>query len=460
MLIEAFFPSQVNCCNGIHLPLPLTTHRDRATSLFAKVAASADAIPTTALVDYDEDLRRYVVTVPPFIPLAGPIHRNEDDGYPSPLHRIHVQPLLTDEETSELLRLARAHAAENRSWDRQDSSRHVSYPTVDFAVEESMDMSQYLGEDGIRFEERIFDALSEAYDVDTEDMSFLDLFCASYEAEATAENNEEHPRSEDGDRNTMDRLDFHRDGSLLSFTVLLSPLGDFEGGGTIFDALGDVVDVDQRNNSILQPSGVIQPPHAGYATLHSGKLLHGGHRVTSGQRIVIVGFVDVDERNVKSGALGAATKEWGRNDVRSFWNQRRLSLLARQEKNDDVATEGTTDGQHPRWKLKNWRYLPKANGGKSDPNSHQGRSHLGSEQSPFVMPTSILNNIEDRASLGKIRRRRLRSEDKLLRDILLPRVERGEKVAQEEEGEWMEVDLDDMSGLMLGWDGENEKGGD
>ena len=298
-----------------------------------------------------------------------------------------------------------------------------------------------MGASGIRFEERVFCALSDAYGVDVEDMTFLDLFCASYEGE---ENDRESKMNDsDKDRNTMDRLDFHRDGSLLSFTVLLSPPNEFKGGGTIFDALVDVATPDD-SGSILQPPGVIQPPQAGYVTLHSGKLLHGGHLVTAGQRIVLVGFVDVHERNIKPGALRNATKEWGRNDVRAFWNERRLSLLKhqRQEQQDIV---------QPLWKLKNSRYLPKDT--KERHLTNEGRSCIGKK---IVIPMNVVENIENRADIEKIRRRRLITEDKLLRGILLTRDERGEKKADEDDGEWLEVDFDNMDGLMLGWDTEKD----
>ena len=68
--------------------------------------------------------------------------------------------------------------------------------------------------------------------------------------------------------------------------------------------------------------------------------------------------------------------------------------------------------------------------------------------------------METRASIDKIRKRRLVTEDRLLREILLPREERGEKIDDEgEAGEWMEVDMDSlgMDGLMLGWDNEEEE---
>mmetsp|Transcript_246 Transcript_246/g.464 ORF Transcript_246/g.464 Transcript_246/m.464 type:complete len:428 (+) Transcript_246:195-1478(+) len=420
MIVEAFSPGQVNAWNLI-LPRPIHRHLNRINPLFATVAPDSE--------------KSTVVTVPQF-------HSEDDENYPSLLHQIHVQPLLTDEETTELLRLARTHATENESWDQQDSSRHVAYQTVDFAIDESIEISQYLGQSGINFEERIFGALSDAFDVDVEDMSFLDLFCASYEAKDPDDG--VSIESEEEGRNPMDRLDFHRDGSVLSFTVLLSPPEEFEGGGTAFDALEDVA-IDDVDNSILQPSGVIQPPDAGYATLHSGKLLHGGHVVTKGQRIVLVGFVDVHERNFKPGALGRAAKEWGRNDVRSFWNQRRLSMT-KQHGN----TEGKSINDNPSWNLKSWRYLP-----KDTPERRlitgEGRSYFGQNS---TVPKSMLEKMEKRASLEKIRKRRLITEDKLLREVLLPREERGEKIEDEEEGEWMEVDIGSLDGLTLGWDGD------
>ena len=68
----------------------------------------------------------------------------------------------------------------------------------------------------------------------------------------------------------MDHLAFHRHGSLLSFTVLLSPPNEFEDGGTIFDALVDVAIPDRGPTT--QPLRAIprHPPHCGrqYLPLH------------------------------------------------------------------------------------------------------------------------------------------------------------------------------------------------
>ena len=383
MLVESFYST---LRVGI-MQLPIVPHRN----CFALQSSISD--PTN----------HHVITIPPFLP--------NDVGYPSSLHNIHVLPMLTEDETSQLLSMAKSYASDNNSWAKQES-RHVSYNTVDFAVEDSEEISRYLA--AIQFQDRIFSALNESYDVDVDDMSFLDLFCASYEA------------ADESEKKTMDRLEFHRDGSLLSFSLLLSPPSDFEGGGTSFDALRDVS--FEGGVSVLKEGGTIRPQYAGYATLHSGKLLHGGHIVTKGQRIIIVGFVDVDDRNIKEGVLFNASKEWGRNDVRKFWDRRRLDLLENQQEIGFTSR----DDEHPKWQLLNDELLPQ-----------KGRSCFGPG---FIMPRSILENIKKRADNDKIRDRRLKTEDGLMREILLSRELRGDKIL---EGEWREVEYDE-NGIPIG----------
>ena len=73
-------------------------------------------------------------------------------------------------------------------------------------------------------------------------------------------------------------LPLHRDGSVLSFNVLLNKAGAFAGGGTYFEAL----DATYRGEQ-------------GDAVMHSGRLRHAGALVTRGERFVLVGFVDVVE---------------------------------------------------------------------------------------------------------------------------------------------------------------------
>ena len=81
-------------------------------------------------------------------------------------------------------------------------------------------------------------------------------------------------------RNTTDNfkqnsLNLHRDGSLLSFNVLLNGETEFEGGGTYFKELDRVVLIKQGDSCV-----------------HPGNILHCGHGIVKGKRYVLVGFLN------------------------------------------------------------------------------------------------------------------------------------------------------------------------
>jgi hypothetical protein len=91
-------------------------------------------------------------------------------------------------------------------------------------------------------------------------------------------------------------LPLHRDGSLLSFSVLLSRAheGAFAGGGTRFPhlAVADASHDDAASpRRVADAHGVVRL-RQGDACVHSGGVLHGGEAVTAGRRLLLVGFVD------------------------------------------------------------------------------------------------------------------------------------------------------------------------
>lgn len=116
------------------------------------------------------------ITIPQYYrESCSPIHERP---YPSPLHKIHIAPILTPEQASTCLQYARNHAEETKCWDAKDTERHVSYSTADFPLEDCPAMQEYLDE--LDFESRIFSLLSELYSVDVDDLEFLDLLCSLY----------------------------------------------------------------------------------------------------------------------------------------------------------------------------------------------------------------------------------------------------------------------------------------
>jgi hypothetical protein len=334
---------------------------------------------------------------------------HNDEEYPSPLHKLHVRSILTDEQAQTILNRATQYAKETGRWNFPDALRHSSYPTCDFPVlenDECPTIQSYLEE--IDFDKKMFGLMSELYGIDVDDLSYLDLFIAHYQAKDTShevekqENNKESSTGGDDDddddddnsTNIIDRLELHRDGSLLSFSLLLNDPDQFEGGGTYYDALRIDADTnsiiyDDDISSVLFDGGVIRPKRAGDAVLHCGKILHGADTVTSGNRTVLVGFVDVNERCIRPGALAAACKQFGRMDVAKY--------------RGDVQ-----DRHHNRgWILtKNNKWL------------------RGSPSTIKNMYVPALSGIVRRSDPDFHRIQRLTAEDQLLRTILLPKEER------------------------------------
>lgn len=290
--------------------------------------------------------------------------------YPSPLHKIHIRSLMSEDEASRCCAIAMEFATATGRWNAPDSDRHQSYATCDFPVEDCKSLEDYLREIG--FDDRLWESLSQLYNIDEDDMSYLDLFVAHYQAKDSKES---------GESDLMDRLELHRDGTLLSFSLLLNSPDNFSGGGTFYDALRDV-----EPSGILHSGGVIRPEQAGVACLHSGKILHGADVVTSGSRTVLVGFVEVAERCIRPGVLRKACTDFGRMDVATY----RLKRQARKN--------------HKAWNPTNSRWL-------------NGHSHLKE-----IVPA--FESVIRRAEPEYTRRRKLEAEDTLLREILLPEEKR------------------------------------
>lgn len=345
--------------------------------MVASVSSSATAFltPTLGGLHLRPSLEATrVITVPPFLP--------KDNDYPSLFHHIHIQSILSDAEASHCLGLAKDYAKKTGCWNAPDTSRHQTFSTCDFPVDECDEIQDYL-DTQIRLEERISNILSSEYTIQPNEWTYLDLFCAQYQARDISGASESAVT-------TMDRLELHRDGSLLSFSLLLNPPSGFTGGGTCYDALKNVPTIPSVPE--LAPGGVICPIRAGDIVVHCGKLLHGAAVVESGHRIVLVGFLEVSERRQRPGVLRKACSDWGRMDVA-------LKLYQRQLEHMSTTTTPISRGR---------KYRLLRNMG---PNT---RSSLRCRFNPS------LSSVRDRADSDVQRQRRLHSEDKFLRSIMLP----------------------------------------
>ncbi len=320
------------------------------------------------------------ITIPQRYPKNNsPLH---DNPYPSAFHSIHVGSLLSGEQSSKCLQLAKEYAEETKCWESKDSERHASYSTADFPIEDCDALQSYLDE--IDFEKNTFRLLAELFNVEPRDLSFMDLFCAHYTGKNDIDTDP-----------IMDHLDLHRDGSEISFTIVLNHPDDYMGGGTEFDALKDAVGPEYMEfGDILQQDGVLKVQKPGQSVIHCGKILHGAHIVSSGERTTLTGFVQLNSRCTRKGVLGEACKHWGRMDNVSKRLERQIKMVGHVDE-DKVVSKG--------WASSSSKFL-----GSADASAN--RSYLKG----FI---PAFSSVQKRGKL--FRNKNLETEDILLRDICL-----------------------------------------
>lgn len=308
--------------------------------------------------------------------------------YPSPLYQLHVYQVLSQEEAGKALQMAQEYNDITNCWSTKDTERHKRYSTADFCVEECDILSNYL--ESIQFEQRMFQLISELYDVDTTDLEFQDLFCAHYRGNTEKNDHQDTIPTVQ----VMDHLAFHRDGSLISFTIVLCDSESYTGGGTEFDALKGTSDGTFLSN------GVVRVHEPGQAVIHCGKILHGAHLVTSGARTTLTGFVEVDGKCIRPEVMAQSCKEFGRQDNAAKRLERQIQktdMLDSVETNCNVFTSGWNAPKEP---------------------FVRGTSQLCTKFVPAFSTVVKRGNEENR------RLRNLDIEDVMLRTLLLPREER------------------------------------
>jgi hypothetical protein len=223
----------------------------------------------------------------------------EVPGYPTghPLFKVHVcDNAISTDECLLVRRLANRHV-DAHGW---QTKRHQAFPTTDFAVSDCPALDALLLP---VVRERIYPALRRLFPLPglrSDDLSLRDLFYVKYCAEgvATSVRSLDRPTMQGPARRApvcQDRLKLHRDGTLLSFTLLVSePEVEFEGGGTYFHSL---------SSHNADGTGRVVGGKCGSVVLFSGRMLHAGAPVTRGTRYVVVGFVHVASPVVDWGYL-------------------------------------------------------------------------------------------------------------------------------------------------------------
>lgn len=192
-----------------------------------------------------------VVSAPAVVNVMGKqeVNNNCNDSH------VRVFPLLSKEESEELILAAEA-AALTRGWDNRYAGTDLEeYGTTDLAVREVPELwalvEPHLQQAAISIKTTL------GADVrNIEDLRFDDIFLVRYSA--------------DGQRS----LRSHEDGSAVTFQVALNEGGvDFDDGGTLFEELGCRVQL-----------------RVGEAHTFPGHVRHQGFEITRGKRYILVGF--------------------------------------------------------------------------------------------------------------------------------------------------------------------------
>lgn len=123
--------------------------------------------------------------------------------------------------------------------------------------------------------QRVLGRIASATGFRREDLGLKDLFVVCYCGSKPSPAEEEGTNIRYPIPSKQASLAIHTDGCLMSFSLLLNHRGSFHGGGTFFKATGETFRLDQ-----------------GGLLMHDAGLEHAGAEVVSGQRIMLVGFVE------------------------------------------------------------------------------------------------------------------------------------------------------------------------
>jgi hypothetical protein len=169
------------------------------------------------------------------------------------LQKVWLTRVASDAECEWVVLMAEAHAEARGGWNAD--GHHTAHPTNDIVVSESEPLARWVRS---KLLTRVWPALEEQFGMVESDLWLEDCFVVKYEADG------------------QPGLSAHRDDSELSFNLLLSDPGSFEGGGT------QIVDAD----------ATIVRPARGEMLSHYGRVTHAGvPTVGGGARYILAGFV-------------------------------------------------------------------------------------------------------------------------------------------------------------------------
>ena len=207
--------------------------------------------------------------------------------HPSLLSVFRAEGVLSPKKCDWLVEVAENHAKTHGGW---TTGRHKSYPTTDLPINSLGEAT--LGWFNNELRGNIIPLLARLFGFEAMRIRLQDAFVVKYQAGAGGSGNNKGSGGGGGDRGiaplpSQSQLPVHSDESLFSFTILLNDRANFEGGGTFFEALGRPINAAAKGGMLA----------------HSGRLRHGGQRITNGTRYILAAFLHL--RYPCAGSAGA-----------------------------------------------------------------------------------------------------------------------------------------------------------
>ena len=175
------------------------------------------------------------------------------------------EPILSREACQYLIHAAK-QVAETRGWTK---NRHVQAPTCDIPVHDLPLPAQAWTRQA--FHDVLFPLIQEVFgeQLDLNHLCIQDCFVVRYDGDGEEDNTHDGPG--------FAHLKPHEDESLISLTIALNDMDEYEGGGLYIASTQDLLN---------GPAGTV--------LCFPGSLVHGGYQVTKGTRWILTVFLYCD----------------------------------------------------------------------------------------------------------------------------------------------------------------------
>ena len=231
--------------------------------------------------------------------IAYSLHKSNAGPDASTIENSHVifqskQPIFTKEECQELIDEARHVITVGLTNDKRILDHQPTNSELGEAKLSTMPKSNQWFREKLHW--TLFPILQDRFGVDAQQLTLTDALVIGYGFFGNG------ARSQP----------IHRDSSLLSLNIALSPTSDYIGGGTYFEALDTYLHQDQ-----------------GHLTCHAGGTLHAGNGISSGERWILVLFVlDKSQPQLarRCHSLGLDAQREKQNDVAKLHFEASLSI--------------------------------------------------------------------------------------------------------------------------------------